>query len=446
MYVDSRFAGGDKEQGMDTNFASPPEPPVSLLTFGAQPLEAIDLLGRDKIVAAGLTSSSTVKEAKKVAPAAFATIERNAFKYKSLSSWAFNIAVGCRHACRFCYVVDAQQTRPAANGENNGPLATALRHHGVVDPDLSWGDYVLLRPWDETNFLASLRRAEKLPHKRLNVDGNRAIILCSTTDPYQTLVIKGNPAKQNLLNRHARFLVRRALELILEHSTLNVRILTRSPLASADFDLYKKFGNRLLFGMSLPTLRQDLLDIYEPHAPSAIARLKTLKIAAEAKIPLFVAVAPTYPDLDEKDIRDVLKAIKPLKPRTVFHEPINIRAENVQRIEEHAKKLGVSVKTDVFDNGATWRHYAIEQLRTVQRIATELGLEGCLHLWPDKKLIAKAVFLKAKDEAFRKANPKLHENSHQKLERRKKDNADYEFFLQWLSHWHKRISEWPGKK
>ena len=47
-----------------------------------------------------------------------------------------------------------------------------------------------------------------------------------------------------MLLQHARQLVRRSLELIRDHSTLNVRILTRSPLARADFDLFKSFGTR----------------------------------------------------------------------------------------------------------------------------------------------------------------------------------------------------------
>lgn len=35
-----------------------------------------------------------------------------------------------------------------------------LAQYGVKDPDSEWGDYVLLRPWDEPKFLASLRSAE----------------------------------------------------------------------------------------------------------------------------------------------------------------------------------------------------------------------------------------------------------------------------------------------
>ena len=173
---------------------------------------------------------------------AFATIEENHFKYKSLSSWAYNIAVGCLHGCRFCYVPDSQQTGRGKKKENTGPLATIVRQFRVLDADADWGKYLLLRPWYEKTFLSSLRKAENTPLHDLKRDGNRAIILCSTTDPYQTVSISGNSAKTKLLNNQRGFLVRRALELILEHSTLNVRILTRSPLARKDFDLYKGTG------------------------------------------------------------------------------------------------------------------------------------------------------------------------------------------------------------
>src|SRR5438034_11781936 len=89
-----------------------------------------------------------------------AVIAPNNFVYKSLSSWAFNIAVGCSHACRFCYVLSAATIK-------QGP---ALAQYGVSDPDEQWGQYVLLRPWDEAKFLSSLNAAEKTPKHQLNRD------------------------------------------------------------------------------------------------------------------------------------------------------------------------------------------------------------------------------------------------------------------------------------
>lgn len=334
-----------------------------------------------------------------------ATIQPNNFQFKSLSNWSFNTAVGCSHGCRFCYV-------PSVSTIKLTPQLTKL---GVEDPDAQWGQYVYLREWDEEKFLHSLLTAEHTPLDELKPDGNRAVIYCSTTDPYQ-VIRHPDPKIRRKLGDQASYVVRRSLELIRDESTLNVRILTRSPLARRDFELYKSFGNRLVFGMSLPTLRNDLAKIYEPQAPAPSQRLKTLREAKEAGLHVYVAIAPTYPECDEHDLAATLKAVRDLDPITVFHEPINIRAENVRRIEEHARSLGVTMKTDVFDTRASWADYALQSLHMVEDIAHDLGMTEHLHLWPDKTLGSKWALKRA---------------------------ADPEAHLKWLHHWWNRISEWP---
>lgn len=340
-----------------------------------------------------------------------AVIAPNNFVYKSLSNWAFNTAVGCSHGCRFCYV-------PSAATIKQGP---ALARYGVIDADAEWGDYVLLRPWDEKKFLASLRAAETTPRAGLKRDGNRAIFFCSTTDPYQ-VIHHPDPERARHLQTHARFVLQRALELIRDQSTLNVRILTRSPLAKLDFDLYRSFGPRLLFGMSLPTLRNDFARVYEPKAPAPSQRLKTLQAAREAGLNVFVAMAPTYPECDESDLRATLQALVPIQPTTIFHEPINVRAENVARMQVEAVRLGLALQTDVFATRESWQDYAVESLRTVERIAAELGQGACLHLWPDKSLGSKQAVQKI---ATRRGEEPAH-------------------FMSWLETCWTRISEWPA--
>jgi DNA repair photolyase len=334
-----------------------------------------------------------------------AVISQNNFIYKSLSNWAFNTAVGCSHACRFCYVPSTATIK----------MGSKLVEYGVDDPDAEWGDYVLLRPWDEQKFLASLRAAEKTPRPELKPDGNRAVIYCSTTDPYQ-VIHHPDPARQRELARHARFLVRHSLELIRDQSTLNVRILTRSPLARADFDLFRSFGKRLVFGMSLPTLRNDLSKVYEPKAPAPSQRLATLQAAKEAGLHVYVTVAPTYPECDEADLRATLTAVAGLEPITIFHEPINIRAENVARIKAIAGSAGVKLRTGVFDTREAWQNYAIEALHTVHKLAKELGVARQLHLWPDRSLGSQSM-------ASRMPQP--------------------EKYLERLGYWWHRVSEWP---
>ncbi|MDT4967416.1 MAG: hypothetical protein QOJ64_2153 [Acidobacteriota bacterium] len=335
-----------------------------------------------------------------------ATITPNNFVYKSLSNWAFNTAVGCSHACRFCYV-------PSAATVKQGP---ALARYGVDDPDAEWGNYVLLRPWDEKKFLASLRTAERIPNSDLKSDGNRAVMFCSTTDPYQ-VIRSADPLKGRQLNEAAKKLVTRSLELIRDESTLNVRILTRSPLARRDFNLFKSFGPRLLFGMSLPTLDDKLARVYEPKAPSPSQRLATLRAAAEAGLHVYAAVAPTYPECDEEDLAATLEAVGAVRPVTIFHEPINIRAENVARIRAHAKSLGVELRTDVFATQESWQAYALRSLKLVERLAEDLGLANYLHLWPDARLGTRNALKLVED-------PDAH--------------------VKWLNRWWTRISEWPS--
>ena len=334
-----------------------------------------------------------------------AVIAPNNFIHKSLSNWAFNIAVGCAHACRFCYV-------PSAATNKQAPV---LQKYGVRDPDEEWGNYVLIRQWYEQAFLRSLNAAEQTPKHRLKPDGNRAVIYCSTTDPYQ-VIHHSNAERRRELSEAARYIVIKSLELIRDRSTLNVRILTRSPLARLDFDLFRSFGSRLVFGMSLPTTRNDLSKVYEPKAPAPTQRLATLKAAKEAGLYVYVAVAPTYPDCDEADLRQTLTAIRDLDPITIFHEPINIRAENVERIKRTATNLGVGLNTAVFATRETWQDYALNSLRPVSKLAEELGLASRLHLWPDRSL-----------------------GSHSRIAR-VPDPVEYQ---RWLWQCWNRVSEWP---
>jgi DNA repair photolyase len=308
-------------------------------------------------------------------------IKENNFVHKSLCFCAVNLAVGCAHGCRFCYVPETSTIKLA------GPLAQL----GVGDPDADWGNYVFLRRWDEGHFLKSLAKAElmEIPPGH---DGNRAVMFCTTTDPYPVVAGASEECKA------ARSLLRHALVLIRDHSTLRVRILTRSPLAKLDFELFKSFGNRLQLGMSIPTLNDTLAKIYEPYAPSVAARLAAITAAKKAGLNVFVALAPTYAECDEADLRRTLQAMKELDLVTIFHEPINIRAENVRRIAEHATTVDFPVNTTVFDTAETTMRYGLEQLLLVQCIARELGIEEKLKLWPDTALKPKSKFMKIRQE------------------------------------------------
>ena len=129
-----------------------------------------------------------------------------------------------------------------------------------------------------------------------------------------------------------------------------------------------------------------------------------------------VALLRPYPECDEADLRATLEAVEELDPVTVFHEPINVRAENVERIRQHAESIGVTVNTAVFAIPVEWRRYTVDQLRMVERIAGELGLGERLHLWPDKSFVSN-VALATYDDPLKTQ--------------------------EWILCCHGRISKWP---
>jgi len=384
-----------------------------------------------------------------------ARIEKNNFIFKSLSDFSYNIGMGCKHGCTFCYVPASAGIKQETNietklgGDSNEWIIPhdwiEERYAGKHWGDFHWGDFSLLRSWDEKMFLSSLKKAQKAKDTgKLTPDGHGAIMMCTTTDPYQTLSVPGNPAKTQLLAGQRERLVRRALELILNESDLNVRILTRSPLAVRDFDLYKAFGHRLLFGMSLPTMDDTLSSIYEPNAPGPAVKLRTLERAVAEGINVYVALAPTLPDEGEAEISATIEAILRLRPFTIYHEPINLRADNLARIEAKARELGREINTGVFLTQERWREYAFGQLSLVEKICDDLQVpEGVLHLWPDKDLDNDEGFIRMKKmQAFRDHGVRVFSDEFLGLANEEWENE----WKPWLNYWHnpaERISAWP---
>jgi DNA repair photolyase len=55
----------------------------------------------------------------------YTSIAENNFRYKSLSNWSLNTAIGCAHGCLFCYVPSTSVNKQTEK----------LKELGVTDPD-----------------------------------------------------------------------------------------------------------------------------------------------------------------------------------------------------------------------------------------------------------------------------------------------------------------------
>src|SRR5688572_4142783 len=122
------------------------------------------------------------------------------------------------------------------------------------------------------------------------------IMLGANTDPYQ-------PIEKDLK------VTRSILEVLLRYKH-PVNITTKGVLVARDVDLLAELArdNLVQVMFSIPTLDDDLKRILEPRAAAARAKLRAMRILADAGVRVGVLVAPIIPVLTEHEIESVLEA------------------------------------------------------------------------------------------------------------------------------------------
>lgn len=271
---------------------------------------------------------------------------------KGLCDYVINVASGCLHGCTFCYVPSTPVIRARQ---------PHLRDKGIENPQMDWGNYLLIRenlPEQLENQLSRKRSWKETPA------GQGVVLLCSGTDPYQ--------------NRQTAVITSTAVQTLLKYKK-RVRILTRSPLWLQDLSLLKH--RDVIVGMSLPHLDDDLSRQVEPHAPLPSHRLKALRQGREAGCRLYIAIAPTPPTMDTDALTRHLEILLTLEPEVLFWEPINARGSNGKRMISAGLEFANSVM-----HHHDWATNFVRQWAAIETASDRLGCKNLLHIWPDPAL------------------------------------------------------------
>lgn len=295
-----------------------------------------------------------------------AVLSKSKLWTKYLQDYVVNVATGCTHGCRFCYVPATPNIR--ARGD------MLKENVDVDDGQEEWGDYVLYRDG------LGDRLDEHLGNKRTwksTRSGQGIVGLCYSTDPF--------------MDQRAGDITARCVEALADHGRY-ARVQTRNPLLASNYmQTFQDAGEHVTIGSSINSLDQDAVGAIERRAPSPQARLAGLQRFADAGVNVFVSMSPTYPTADRDDLRKLMEFIAELEPDVVFHEPINPRGSNFSMTVAAAEQAGqtdlATALTEIQSPDA-WLEYGCRHFRWVQEIADELGLP--INLWPDDGLIAAA--------------------------------------------------------
>jgi len=292
-----------------------------------------------------------------------AILSESGLNSKHLCDYVVNVATGCRHGCKFCYVPSTPNIRARPE---------MLKEEADVDNgQKEWGDYVLYRDGLGERLDGHLDRKRSWNRSKR---GRGVVGVSFSTDCY--------------MDGRAGKITRNVVDAIASHEEY-VRVLTRNPiLALQDLDVFQDGGEYVTIGSSIPCMDASQVGAIEPSAPAPELRLKGLKEFNEHGVQTFVSMSPTYPTQDKAALREQLERVAECDPAVVFHEPINPRGANFAMTVEAAREAGeerLAEELDGLRDRERWVRYSTNHLRWVQEIGRELDLP--VHLWPDKQLI-----------------------------------------------------------
>ncbi|ACV47689.1 MULTISPECIES: SPL family radical SAM protein [Halomicrobium] len=292
-----------------------------------------------------------------------AVLSNSALHHKNLCNYVINVATGCTHGCKFCYVPSTP------NIKTRGDMLK--ERADVEDSQREWGSYLLYRDDLPERLARKLDRKQKWE----NEDGGRGVVMISSgTDCYQ--------------DRRAAQITRGCVIELVNHGR-PVRILTRSPAVVRDLDVFKAADGLVTVGSLIPCLDDEQVRSIEPGAPAPSTRLNALEEISNAGVPVYVSMSPTYPTQDREDLREQLRIFKErLDPDVVFHEPINPRGGNFEMTVQAARDAGqeeLANELEKLRDRDNWIEYSKRQLTAVEEIGEELDIP--IHLWPDKQFV-----------------------------------------------------------
>jgi DNA repair photolyase len=183
--------------------------------------------------------------------------------------------------------------------------------------------------------------AAKLLEKELAAPKYRCspIMLGANTDPYQPL--------------EKKLQVTRSILEVLVRCRHPVTITTKSALVARDVDLLATLARddltRVMF--SIPTLNPELKRILEPRAAAAAAKLRAMRVLADAGVKVGVLVAPIIPVLTEHEIESVLQASREagasLAGYTMLRLPWEVKDLFREWLAEHFPERAAHVMSQV---------------------------------------------------------------------------------------------------
>ena len=301
------------------------------------------------VLTAGTTSKPStrnVMNGKLVLTRAAKTVLSNSgeFREKGLCDGPiYNPGDACAFSCAFCYVGSVMRY-----------IASPVikEYNECTSQCLGFGDVVIRR-----DRAIALLKGQLLTEsgKRIFEQGdNRVLFTSSTVDVAANLELLRETAD--------------ACNLILEHSDLQIRLLSKSSLLHrliADNLIPERHHQRLIFGFSTGTLDDNVAGAIEKGTAKVSKRIESLHWLQDRGLRTFGMICPSLPQADYGEFsREICKAIRVRNCEHVWAEPLNVRGQSLLKTIAALHNAGLRVEADRLAavsgprNSAAWEDYS----------------------------------------------------------------------------------------
>ena len=256
-----------------------------------------------------------------IKPSRLTWVEKGGVGKELSDGWSLNFAIGCTHACRFCYV------------DNIHKRYGQRRVGNIVNRP--WGNYFLV----PSNIEQAIRET-----KWSRWEGIEAI-MSSTHDPYLPQLLS---------------ITKKILEAALP-AGIRLCIQTRSPLVLKDLPFLAKYRDQIRLQVSIATMDRKFASVIEPRVALPEARLKILQEAAKLGMDTGVILAPIFPAVAMRpnvrgDMESLVAAVAEFAPKHIYGESLHIRGSNISELEV---ALGERIELGNFDPSAEIAFHSI---------------------------------------------------------------------------------------
>jgi DNA repair photolyase len=260
------------------------------------------------------------------------------FEKKGLATYAVNVGLGCGHGCYYCSSPSLRRTHPEFLRLEQTAFTTGI---AIVDP----------------------KTPERLRENIPALTEGDVVQICTLDDAWSPEARRHN-------------LGRRCLEIVLQETPAQVRVLTKSHLVEQEFDLLRKHCERVIVGLSTgtPVSRENIARIIEPNASSISERLAVLRRARTLGLRTFGMLCPVLPGVGDsrQSLEELFDAVLRCRPEAIWLEPVNPRGPGLPKTSAALRLAGHRDEAAAVDHvrkKADWSSYATALIRTAIEVA-----------------------------------------------------------------------------